>query len=64
MTRSSVLQCRMIQPMPYFGRVIFDQSAGKPLRFYLQSLANLLERGRGSLQSLAPRWNPDLPRSF
>lgn len=60
-TRSTVFQCRMVQPIPFFGRAVFDQSAGQPPRFYLQSLANPMEKGQASLKSHAPRWKPEMP---
>lgn len=58
---SSVLSCKMVQPIPELGRAIFDTEAGKDPRFYLQTIANPFEKGVASLRSSAPRWNPDLP---
>lgn len=61
--RTSSLQCRLIQPIPFFGRAVFEQSAGQSLRFYLQALSNPLDKGQGSLHVNAPRWHPELPGS-
>ena len=60
-SRSSVLECRLIQPIPYFGRAVFDHQAGKSLRFYLQSVSNPMSAGQAALVANAPRWNPELP---
>lgn len=57
---SSVLQCKLIQPIPSFGQAVFDHSAGKQLRFYLQTVANPMSAGQASLKSNPPIWNRDL----
>lgn len=57
---TSVLHCRLIQPIPSFGRAVFDRSAGKPLRFYLQTVSSPLAEGKAALKSGPPVWNPDL----
>lgn len=59
--RSHVLHCELIQPIPFFGRAVFESKAGGALRFYLESKASPLANGQASLRSVAPRWNPDLP---
>ena len=57
---SHVLQCQLTQPIPSFGRAVFDSSAGQPLRFYLQSVSSAMAKGQALLQSEAPNWNPEL----
>lgn len=57
---SHVLQCQLTQPIPLFGRAVFDHSAGQPLRFYLQSVSSAMAQGQALLQSEAPSWNPTL----
>ncbi|MFB1001047.1 MAG: OmpA family protein [Pseudomonadales bacterium] len=57
---SHVLQCQLTQPIPSFGRAVFDSSAGQPLRFYLQSVSSAMAKGQALLQSEAPNWNPAL----
>jgi len=57
---SHVLQCQLTQPIPSFGRAVFDASAGQPLRFYLQSVSSAMPQGQALLQSEAPTWNPAL----
>lgn len=57
---SHVLQCQLTQPIPLFGRAVFDQSAGQPLRFYLQSVSSGMVQGQALLTSEAPSWNPTL----
>ncbi|MDA8963182.1 OmpA family protein [Pseudomonadales bacterium] len=57
---SHVLQCQLTQPIPSFGRAVFDASAGQPLRFYLQSVSSAMSQGQAMLQSEAPTWNPAL----
>ena len=60
LSNSHVLQCQLTQPIPSFGRAVFDASAGQPLRFYLQSVSNAMSQGQAMLQSEAPTWNPAL----
>ena len=57
---SHILQCQLTQPIPLFGRAVFDHSAGQPLRFYLQSVSSAMAQGQALLQSEAPVWNPTL----
>lgn len=59
-TQSDVLNCQMIQPIPAFGRAVFDTPAGNSTRFYLEATSNPFEKGRAALYSQAPSWNPDL----
>jgi outer membrane protein OmpA-like peptidoglycan-associated protein len=56
---SHVLQCQLTQPIPSFGRAVFDNSAGQPLRFYLQSASSAMAQGQALLQSEAPIWKPE-----
>lgn len=64
-SRSHVLSCKLIQPIPDFGRAIFNQEAGgKAFEFYLETLANPFEKGHAVLTSKAPTWNPDMPETY
>ncbi len=60
-SHSHVLNCSLIQPIPAFGRAVFDHSAGAELRFYLESPANPLEPGQATLTSRASTWYPEQP---
>lgn len=60
-SRSHVLNCSLIQPIPDFGRAVFDVTAGEELRFYLEAPGNPFEPGQASLTSRASTWNPTQP---
>lgn len=59
-TQSDVLNCQMIQPIPDFGRAVFDTTAGGTTRFYLDATSNPFAQGQAALRSNAPTWNPEL----
>ena len=53
--RSSPLECRLAQQIPYFGEAVFQQSAGGSPLFRLSSTQRLLG-GNARLQLEAPAW--------
>ena len=57
---SHLLSCHMSQEIPGFGRAYFEQPAGESLQFYLASHQHAMSKGKASLRSLAPVWNPTI----
>jgi len=53
--RRSSLECRLSQPIPYFGEAVFLQRAGESPRFQLNTSQRLLS-GDASLTLEAPPW--------
>lgn len=53
--RSSPLECRLSQSIPYFGEAVFRQAAGEAGQFQLSSTQRLLP-GQASLRIEAPAW--------
>lgn len=53
---SSVFECRLEQPIPRYGRAVFDARAGEAARFYLDPEKNLMEPGKASLKIETPSW--------
>ena len=53
---SSIFECRLEQPIPRYGRAVFDARAGESARFYLDPEKNLMEPGKASLTVEAPSW--------
>src|SRR5690554_5986180 len=50
--------CRLSQPVPAFGRAVFEHEAGEPLRFRLQPTQAFQLRGRARLVAQASPWQP------
>tara|TARA_S200000501_G_C20870956_1_gene764204 strand:- start:2472 stop:3365 length:894 start_codon:yes stop_codon:yes gene_type:complete len=57
---SHLLSCHMSQEIPGFGSAYFEQPAGESLQFYLASHQHVMLKGKASLRSLAPVWNPTI----
>jgi outer membrane protein OmpA-like peptidoglycan-associated protein len=53
--RRSTLECRLSQPIPFFGEAVFRKNAGESPEFVLQSNQRLLS-GDASLSLQAPPW--------
>ena len=53
----SPFECRMWQPIPYFGDAVFSNRAGEEQRFYLQPTRKAMKEGEASLVSRAPIWD-------
>lgn len=53
----SPFECRMWQPIPYFGDAVFSHRAGEHQQFYLQPTRKALKPGQASLVSRAPAWD-------
>ena len=49
---SSIFECRLEQPIPRYGRAVFDARAGESARFYLDPEKNLME----PVKVEAPSW--------
>lgn len=52
----SPFECRMWQPIPYFGDAVFSHRAGEEQRFYLRPTRAAMKPGRATLISRAPVW--------
>ncbi|MBL4583236.1 MAG: hypothetical protein JKX83_01335 [Pseudomonadales bacterium] len=53
---SSIFECRLEQPIPDFGRAVFDARAGETPRFYLDPEKNLMAPGKASIKIETPMW--------
>lgn len=63
-SRSDVLSCKLIQPIPSFGRAIFERPAGGELKFYLESPDSPFEKGSGVVMSSGANWMPNAPEKL
>jgi outer membrane protein OmpA-like peptidoglycan-associated protein len=57
----SPFECRMWQPVPYFGDAVFSNRAGEEQKFFLAPVRNLMQAGQAKLQSKAPVWDESRP---
>lgn len=53
----SVFECKMWQPIPYFGNAVFANRAGEEQRFYLAPTRKAMKTGKATLVSKAPLWD-------
>lgn len=53
----SPFECRMWQPIPYFGDAVFSNRAGEEQAFYLAPTRKAMKAGVASLVSTAPVWD-------
>ena len=53
----SPFECRMWQPVPYFGDAVFSNRAGEEQTFYLAPTRNVMKSGSASLAATAPIWD-------
>jgi outer membrane protein OmpA-like peptidoglycan-associated protein len=53
----SPFECRMWQPVPYFGDAVFANRAGEEQMFYLAPTRKLMKTGQAKLVSAAPTWD-------
>lgn len=58
---TSPFECRMWQPIPYFGDAVFSNRAGEEQRFFLQPIRKAMQPGKASLVSTAPVWDESRP---
>lgn len=59
---SSIFQCSMRQPIPYYGEAVFTTRAGEREEFFFQSVPGPMSQGDAVLVSEPPVWKPELPR--
>lgn len=57
---SSPFECRMWQPIPYYGDAVFSNRAGYRQEFYLAPTRSQMRQGKAALISQAPVWHPHL----
>lgn len=50
------LKCRLEQEIPFYGRAIFQQTAGRKPRFILQVIQPIEEASEGKLLAMPPMW--------
>ena len=53
----SAFECRMWQPIPYFGDAVFSNRAGEEQTFFLAPARKAMRRGEATLVSRAPVWD-------
>ncbi len=53
---ASVFECRLVQPIPRFGRAVFTRRAGEQQRFVIQQANRQLAAGEASIRSEHPEW--------
>lgn len=52
----SDLECRLVQPLPQYGKAVFSRRAGESLRFFLAARDNPMRAGTAELVSQPPVW--------
>ncbi|TQV84753.1 OmpA family protein [Exilibacterium tricleocarpae] len=55
---ASVFECRLSQPIPYYGEGVFLRRAGEQSHFLLRSKSSRLKTGQARLQAKTPVWKP------
>ncbi|NVK39977.1 MAG: OmpA family protein [Oceanospirillaceae bacterium] len=55
---ASKFNCRLSQPVPDYGRALFEQEAGEEVRFRLQPVLRSLAETEALLVAEAPPWRP------
>lgn len=58
---SSIFQCSMRQPIPFYGEAVFTTRAGEREEFYFQSVPGPMSSGQAELVSGPPVWKPGMP---
>ncbi|MEH6910361.1 MAG: OmpA family protein [Oceanicoccus sp.] len=53
----SPFECRMWQPVPYFGDAVFSNKAGEAQSFHLAPVRKAMKSGSASLTAIAPVWD-------
>ncbi|WP_229721908.1 flagellar protein MotY [Marinobacterium nitratireducens] len=57
---ASRFNCRLSQPVPDYGRALFEQEAGEDVHFRLQPLGRSHAAGQALLVAEAPPWQPGI----
>ncbi len=55
---SSAFECRLSQPIPYYGSGVFLRRAGEQQRFFLRAKSSRLKTGQARLVAASPLWKP------
>jgi outer membrane protein OmpA-like peptidoglycan-associated protein len=58
---SSIFQCSMRQPIPFYGEAVFTTRAGEREEFFFQSVPTPMSSGQAVLVSEPPVWKPNMP---
>ncbi len=53
----SPFECKMWQPVPYYGDAVFSNRAGEEQQFYLDPTRKAMKAGEARLVSAAPEWD-------
>jgi sodium-type flagellar protein MotY len=59
---STIFQCSMRQPIPFYGDAVFTTRAGEREEFFFQSVPGPMSSGEAVVVSEPPVWKPSLPR--
>ncbi len=56
---SSVFECRLVYPFPFFGEAVFSTRAGERSAFYLNARSARFQAGQAKVSTRTPIWKPD-----
>lgn len=56
---SSVFECRLVYPVPFFGEAIFSTRAGEKSAFYLNARSARFQAGQALVSTRTPVWKPE-----
>lgn len=57
---ASVMECKLWQDVPQYGKAVFSMKPGSKLSFYLDSKRPVTSTGRTVIKSVAPLWKSDV----
>jgi len=61
MLSGSVFECRFEQPIPDYGRAVFNHTAGEDVTFQLETNRNLMAYSKAQISLNPPPWQPSRP---
>ena len=64
MLSGSVFECRFEQPIPDYGRAVFNHTAGEDVTFQLETNRNLMAYSKAQISLNPPPWQPSGPVSY
>ena len=56
---SSVFECRLVYPFPFFGEAVFSTRAGESSAFYLNARSARFQAGEALVSTRTPIWKPE-----
>ncbi len=57
---ASIMECKLWQDVPQYGKAVFSMKPGSKLSFYLDSKRPITSTGRAVIKSVAPLWKSDV----